>query len=362
MKYSTGFDRREQKALVDEKTGKKRMFKGRGPSKQQEERPSARNVKEMPFTDQFGDFGVYTGQVSGDGKPDGNGKMKYENGVFYEGTWTNGCQEHEKAAANYERIRGGFTSWSGKGKSGTKSGMVLPWNARNSDKIDHNEKTNVRGMEWTDLNGDTGRYSGEVNFDQLPHGNGIMKYDFGLIAEGEWVNGVLKEGAHDRMMGMAAAMNGGQSVAPAMINSGMSVGPGAASGGFASGAVSVLGNGGISVAPGMMGGGMPMHGMNPMMAMANQTRQAQSHAIIAQQNAMMKAGGSVYGGAGMSVGPGMSVYGGQPQMVPMAMPMQQPMQPMPMMQQPMQMMQQQPMAQQPQQMGNKPPINEIKLS
>ena len=380
MKYSTGFDRREQKALVDEKTGKKRMFKGRGPSKQQEERPSARNVKEMPFTDQFGDFGVYTGQVSGDGKPDGNGKMKYENGVFYEGTWTNGCQEHEKAAANYERIRGGFTSWSGKGKSGTKSGMVLPWNARNSDKIDHNEKTNVRGMEWTDLNGDFGRYTGEVNIDRLPHGPGMMKYDFGLIAEGEWVNGVLKENPHDRMISAAASMRSGGTGAMSVGPGGMSVGPGMSIG---PGGMSVGGPGFASMGqqqmmgPGMMGGGMPMHGMaqppmqfNPMMG-GGAPNSAAQHAQIAQQNAIMRnsmmaysAAGSTYGGA--STLGGASIYGGgMPPQIPMhQMPMQQmqmqqmPMQQMPMQQMPMHMNMMPP---QPQQDPNMPPVSEIKI-
>ena len=55
-------------------------------------------------------------------------------------------------------------------------------------------------MEWTDLNGETGRYTGEVNNDRLPNGRGIMKYNYGLIAEGEFVNGVLREGPQDRMM------------------------------------------------------------------------------------------------------------------------------------------------------------------
>ena len=290
-------------------------------------------MKQMPFTDQFGDFGMYAGQVDDEGRPDGKGSMKYENGVFYEGAWTMGCQD-KKAADNYQRIRGGFTSWGGKGKSGVKSGMVLPWNARKSDAHNDHERTNVRGMEWTDLNGDSGRYTGEVNNDQLPHGSGVMRYDFGLIAEGEWTNGVLKEGPQDRMIGTmnAAAMGGGggQSVAPGMqpVNSGMSIGPGA--NGFASGAISVLGNGGISVAPmrtmqsqpHMAMHGMPMGGgmsMNPMMAaqMANNPSGAQHHVMMAQQNAAMKSGmmyggGSVYGGAGSVYG-GASVYGGQVQ-------------------------------------------------
>ena len=75
----------------------------------------------MPFADQFGDHGMYSGKVNEEGRPDGKGSMKYKNGVLYKGTYTDGCQD-QKAAANYERIRGGFTSWSGKGKSATRSG------------------------------------------------------------------------------------------------------------------------------------------------------------------------------------------------------------------------------------------------
>ena len=241
-KYSTAAKRRDD----DDKPGRRRprLLSGRNASSKlaEKEREQVHHVKSMPFTDHFGDFGYYTGQVDDDGRPNGKGSMKYENGVFFEGTYTNGCQD-QKAAANYDRIRGGFTSWKGTGKSGTKSGMTLPWNAGRRDAYNPNEKVNVRGMEWTDLNGQSGRYTGEVNSEELPHGNGIMKYDFGLIAEGEWNNGILKEGPGDRMMAAAqAGVGSGGTVAPGMaIGSGMSVGPGAV--GFASGAVSVLGAG-----------------------------------------------------------------------------------------------------------------------
>jgi hypothetical protein len=91
-------------------------------------------------------------------------------------------------------------------------------------------------MEWIDLNGDSGRYTGEVNSDKQPHGFGVMKYDFGLIAEGDWNNGVLKEGPQDRMISAAQSMmSGARSVGGNMsagpggmsICAGMSVGPGA---------------------------------------------------------------------------------------------------------------------------------------
>lgn len=372
LKYKVGNDREEARNNGRKKP--KGKINGRVPARLQNER-QIRSVKQMPYTDQFGDFGMYSGAVNEDGRPHGKGSMKYENGVFYEGTWTDGCQD-QQAASQYERIRGGFTSWQGKGKQGTKSGMTLPWNARKNDVRDPNEKTNVRGMEWTDLNGDSGRYTGEVSDERLPHGHGIMKYDFGLIAEGEWVNGVLKENPHDRLLSAAASMGGGRSVGggarsvgggmsvgPMSVGPGMSIGPGTP--GFVGGA-SVVG-GGMSVGPGSVFGGgrsigpmpyapvpmgmmYPPMPMNPMMMGRPNT--AAQHALIAQQNAALKyAGASVYGGG--SVYGGASIYGGSA-MVP-------PMQHMPI-QPTMPMQQQMPMQFPPQeQKSDKPPISEINI-
>jgi hypothetical protein len=331
-------------------------------------------VKQMPYTDPVGDFGFYTGQVNENGRPDGKGSMKYDNGIFYEGTWTDGHQD-EHAMEQYNRIRGGFTSWKGQGKNAVKTGKTMPWNAHKIDKIDDNDKTNVRGMEWTDLNGDKGRYTGEVNKDELPHGRGIMKYDFGLMAEGEWVNGVLKENPHDRMiagvgggMSVAPGMSGGMSVGPGMIGiggmsvgpgmGGMSVGPGMGSGmsvgpGMIGGmSVGPGMGGGMSVGPGMSGsvyGGMPQMIMQPQQMMMQQPlKPAQQHAIIAQQNAMMKNAmytppGSVFAGGG-------SVYSGVPTQMMQMPPQQQQMVPM-----------QQQAPPDPSQNPHKPPITEIKL-
>ncbi|KAL7543789.1 hypothetical protein ACHAXR_013240 [Thalassiosira sp. AJA248-18] len=320
--------------------GSSKMF-GREPrNKLLSARESLRSVKQMPCTDQFGDPGIYTGCVNEEGRPDGKGSMKYENGVFYEGTWTDGCQD-SKAASQYGRIRGGFTSWSGKGKQSTKAGATLPWNARKNDVHDPSDKTNVRGMEWTDLNGESGRYTGEVTPERLPHGNGVMKYNYGLIAEGEWINGVLKEGPQDRMISAAASMGaGGMSVGPSGMSvgpSGMSVGMGMSVGGPAA---SVMSRGfAMPMAPMPMMQPIPMQygAMNPMMGAPTNASQ---HAMISHQNAMMR---NMYGGGG-------SVYGGTPSMMGGMQPMQ--------MQMPMQMMQpQQPVPQQP----DKPPVKEIKI-
>ena len=153
MKYCITPSAREGRDQKGER--KSRIFGCNSAKNVHNERDVIQSVKQMPSTDQLGDFGLSTGHVNKDGHPDGKGSMKYKNGVFYEGTWTNGGQD-QKAAMQYERIRGGFTSWQGRGNARPKSGMILPWNACKNDARDPNEKTHVRGMEWTDLKGDSG--------------------------------------------------------------------------------------------------------------------------------------------------------------------------------------------------------------
>jgi len=49
----------------------------------------------------------------------------------------------------------------------------------------------VEGMKWRDKFGKPGCYSGDVNTEYIPHGQGAMHYDFGLTVEGRWVDGTL---------------------------------------------------------------------------------------------------------------------------------------------------------------------------
>ena len=49
----------------------------------------------------------------------------------------------------------------------------------------------VNGLPWSDYNGQSGRYTGEVNEKYLPHGRGEMVYDKGIVSAGIWYNGVL---------------------------------------------------------------------------------------------------------------------------------------------------------------------------
>ena len=47
----------------------------------------------------------------------------------------------------------------------------------------------VLQMVWADFNGTRGKYSGTVNFEFFPHGNGTMAYDNGMEIKGEWAKG-----------------------------------------------------------------------------------------------------------------------------------------------------------------------------
>jgi hypothetical protein len=205
------------------------------------ERTRNSHVINMPYTDPtYGDSGLYTGEVDADKRPNGKGKMKYDNGIFYEGKWSNGMQE-AKNCANRERMLSGFSSWKGQPKTNGEKGCM------------------VYGMEWIDLTGMAGKYTGAVDGDNVPNGKGIMKYDFGLIAEGEWIKGVLNGGSQNGQMA------GGATVVP---GGGMSV----VGGGFPGG-MSVVGGGGMSVVSGLgmmsISGGAPCNNMGGGMYMPN---------------------------------------------------------------------------------------------
>ena len=49
----------------------------------------------------------------------------------------------------------------------------------------------VNGLPWSDYNGQSGRYTGEVNDEYMPHGRGEMVYDRGVVSSGIWYKGVL---------------------------------------------------------------------------------------------------------------------------------------------------------------------------
>lgn len=183
------------------------------------------------------------------------GKMKYDNGIFYEGNWVHGYKDESRDGATSaatsnvtrNRILGGFTSWKGAAK---KDGGA-------------NGGTYVYGMDWADLRGMPGKYTGHVDADENPEGEGVMKYEFGLVVEGQWRKGLLMDQAGGNTM-MPAPMsqtvvaNGGMTVAPG----GMSVAGGGATVVSGLGMMSIGGTGG-GVGMWMMGmGGYPPHMMH----------------------------------------------------------------------------------------------------
>jgi hypothetical protein len=47
-------------------------------------------------------------------------------------------------------------------------------------------------MPWTDLIGESGLYTGEIDENGEPHGMGMMRYHDGSVLEGEWFHGELQ--------------------------------------------------------------------------------------------------------------------------------------------------------------------------
>ena len=109
-------------------------------------------VQNMPYMDEFQDMGMYSGETNEYGQPHGRGRMRYDNGVFFEGRWANGIREGPDAAQR-EQLLSGFTSWRG---APPKS------------------KKRSQGMAWVDHSGKAGRYIGDLNANEVPHGRGVM--------------------------------------------------------------------------------------------------------------------------------------------------------------------------------------------
>eukprot|EP00984_Skeletonema_dohrnii_P027618 scaffold17236_cov78-Skeletonema_dohrnii-CCMP3373.AAC.3 len=47
-------------------------------------------------------------------------------------------------------------------------------------------------MPWSDVNGYSGHYTGEVNENEIPDGRGFMQYSNGVVEDGFFVNGVFQ--------------------------------------------------------------------------------------------------------------------------------------------------------------------------
>lgn len=152
----------------------------------------ANRVMGMPFTDANGDRGWYTGDVAmGSGLPHGMGQMNYCDGRIVRDRWVNGVdlqqqQEHQHGSFN-ENSSSGDGSSSGRHRQHHRQQPPPP--PRQSQQ---RKSRVVCGLEWTDLDGQSGFFTGELNEDSgEPHGMGSMRYHDGGVLEGQWYEGSI---------------------------------------------------------------------------------------------------------------------------------------------------------------------------
>ena len=59
-----------------------------------------------------------------------------------------------------------------------------------NDNAHNDDEGTVFNVEWTDLNGKLGYYTGEIDEEGEPHGLGSMRYvENNAVLEGEWYHG-----------------------------------------------------------------------------------------------------------------------------------------------------------------------------
>jgi hypothetical protein len=144
-------------------------------------------VTRMPFTDAYGHKGWYTGEVaSGSGLPHGKGTMHYCDGRMRGGLWSNGLAA-QGGGGDMPNKRSSKPGGSGSSVSSSHSHQ-----SRNQHRSQGRE-TVVVGMEWMDLDGRCGNYTGETDEQRLPHGMGSFRTNDGRVMEGEWSRGEFFE-------------------------------------------------------------------------------------------------------------------------------------------------------------------------
>jgi hypothetical protein len=191
----------------------------------------------MPYTDRYNREGKYTGEINEYGQPHGHGALRYNNGMVYEGLWVEGQSEgmdHNMGrakdsrfgnwktntkAAKAERakrkeeeledlrsfisqsVRSGMTNASGS-QQGERSSSMRSSASQSShggardqqgqQAQQQQPKDHVSEMPWSDVNGFSGHYTGEVNSQNVPDGSGFMQYTNGIVEEGLFCNGVYQ--------------------------------------------------------------------------------------------------------------------------------------------------------------------------
>jgi hypothetical protein len=174
----------------------------------------------MSFTDVYGREGKYTGDINEYGLPHGKGNMRYNNGTLYEGDdWVDGrSQKMDLGAA---LAQNGFSDWKSETKlakaerekkkeremddlrsfisQSVRSGMthstgcIGPRMMPQTGSMQMSEpKGQVHEMPWSDVNGYSGHYTGEVTLSGVPDGRGFMQYSNGVVEDGFFVNGVFQ--------------------------------------------------------------------------------------------------------------------------------------------------------------------------
>lgn len=201
-------------------------------STSQSEQVKKKMVKKMKYRDDAGEEGLYTGYVNGEYQPHGRGKIVYANGDKYEGTWCEGSKVHGKSSRGKDGCNNSssgnrareedraFTRDDGSRGNERSSSRRMRQNSDNNSQEDGSihrpkpphhqqsvkkqmddyremytdvfpvilESKKVKGMRFIDYYGDPGRYTGEVNDANMPHGMGEMTYDHGLFQSGKWVS------------------------------------------------------------------------------------------------------------------------------------------------------------------------------
>lgn len=128
-------------------------------------------VAKMPYKDQYNREGSYTGEINEHGQPNGRGSLTYNNGTVFEGRWKEGyCNEME----------------------GIHISTNNATTSSNGGKKQQQQHGQVSDMKWSDVNGFSGLYSGEVNSLGIPDGAGLMHYSNGVVEEGLFCNGVYQ--------------------------------------------------------------------------------------------------------------------------------------------------------------------------
>lgn len=162
-------------------------------------------VTRMPFTDAYGERGWYTGDVaSGSGLPHGKGAMHYCDGRMRQGRWCNGLAGEMSSPSPSLGGGGGNKSTISRqkqqhqqqhGSGNSVNSDHHRGGGGNSHSRHHQGGGSVRkskvvcGMEWTDLEGANGFFTGETDEDNEPHGMGSMRYHRGEVLEGKWYHG-----------------------------------------------------------------------------------------------------------------------------------------------------------------------------